>query len=890
MNKNGSNINENGNFESDSSQKNPIFHESLLDITIRYRWTIILTVAICLLASIAYLLKATPIFTSRSKLYVKQTGPKIISDYGAVRSHSKNYLYTQGELLRSPSILSQAINKPSIGQFKTFEGIDDPVGYLEKNLGIEIGRKDDIITVSLDSAYPEEAAMIVNEVVSSYVDDYANQNRSTVSEVLRLLQKEKINRDKELSEKLNSLLEFTRENGVVQDTGQNGHVVFQRLGKLSEALTMSQIETINAKADYDAAVQMAKDPIKLKQLVMIGSHSNATSVANDSEMGLRQQLRELQQELVHLTSQCTNEHPMVVDVERKISQIQSQLKGENNLFAEVYVDAINQKWQTAKMKEEKLLASFEDQRHIAQSIGVKAAEYSVLQSELRRTERLCEILDERIKELNVTEDAGALNIRILEVAKAGKRPTSPQKAKTLAMAMMMGLLMGYGLAISRGWLDYRLHSAEEISSLLGIPVLGVVPSIKTTLEDNINIGSQKAWELVKNYTGEFIEKLQQKVFLAKHEKTSSSKISNENTSKQLTVLSSGKNMLLKVWPAISQACKTVRNGIAISNRDGEYRDDANTDVEIMPNQENQKQGKGWLDAQHSVGDLYQQRLDNVLFGKTPKRTEHPAKKVVVEANDKVSINPDTNSVERGQEVRLKPRSVVAESYRTIRTAVFFGVPKDEAKTILVTSPAPGDGKSTLVSNLGIAMAQAGQKTLIMDCDFRKPRQNCIFEIDNNKGISNVLAGEMKLDEVIHKSPTEGLDLLTRGPEVPNPSEILNSEMFGKLIEKLRSKYDRIIIDSPPATAVADSRILSATCDVTLLVLRAMKSTRRLSIHAMENLSGVGAKVLGAIVNDVHVSGGKYGSYGSYGYGYYGGYGYGEQNAKSHKPETAGITN
>jgi capsular exopolysaccharide synthesis family protein len=244
------------------------------------------------------------------------------------------------------------------------------------------------------------------------------------------------------------------------------------------------------------------------------------------------------------------------------------------------------------------------------------------------------------------------------------------------------------------------------------------------------------------------------------------------------------------------------------------------------------------------------------------------------AGDEI-ISQETQSlvVERGQKIILKPRSIAAEAYRTIRTAVFFGVPKGQAKTILITSPAQGDGKSTLASNLAIAMAQAGQKTLVMDADLRRPMQHNIFRVDRAKGLTALLAGAQTLEQVIQPGPVKGLDILACGPEIPNPSEILNSDAFEKDLEKLTQLYDRIIIDSPPVTPVADSQILSAIADVTLLVLKAEKSTRRQSQVARDSLQSVGGRLLGAVVNDVPRKGGHYGYYSKY--GYYGRYTYGE---------------
>ncbi len=112
--------------------------------------------------------------------------------------------------------------------------------------------------------------------------------------------------------------------------------------------------------------------------------------------------------------------------------------------------------------------------------------------------------------------------------------------------------------------------------------------------------------------------------------------------------------------------------------------------------------------------------------------------------------------------------------------------------------------------------------------------------------------------------------MTCGPEVPNPSELLNSDIFNETLKKLTERYDRVIIDSPPVAPVADAQILAAICDITLLVLRADKSTRRQAQHARDSLLSVGAQLLGAVVNDVQPKRGQYGYYSSYGnYGYYG---------------------
>jgi capsular exopolysaccharide synthesis family protein len=217
--------------------------------------------------------------------------------------------------------------------------------------------------------------------------------------------------------------------------------------------------------------------------------------------------------------------------------------------------------------------------------------------------------------------------------------------------------------------------------------------------------------------------------------------------------------------------------------------------------------------------------------------------------------------ERGQKGLLQPDSHEAEAFRTIRTAVLFGAPKEKARTMLVTSPAAGDGKSTLVSNLAIAMACAGQKTLILDADFRKPTQHLIFELDHEQRcLSEVLAGRLQLAAAIQSTGTKGLHVLPCGHAILNPAEVLNGQRFGRLLECLTSAYDRVLIDAPPVTIVTDAQILGALSDITVLVVKANKSTRRVTQRALDALQTVGAHLIGVVINDVQRSGDHYGYY------------------------------
>jgi len=837
---------DNNKFEKGSSnlafpQGSILPQDSFLQIILRHRWTILVTTIFSLVVTFLYLLKATPIYTSLSRVYVEQSGPKIMNEYEGLMTRSGNYLYTQGELLMSTSVLGDAVDDAEMRRLKTFANADNLVAYVRANMNVSVGRKDDIIAVSFDSPYPIEAAQIVNAVVASYVKYHSTRKRSTVSEVLGILGKEKLKRDDVLSAKLAEMLEFTRENGVVSFDNKGGNIVFERLTRLSSALTEAELNTLKAKADFDAVKSMANEAAKIRQFAAASAGTDVRVSVADRETQLQSELRQVEIELKDARYHCTEDHPSIQAIHAKIDRIKQELESQAKEFADAYVDVMQLRWVTAKERKDELQESFDAQHMAARDLGVKAAEYSVLQSELDRAERICAILDDRIKELNVTEDVGALNISILEVARPADRPSKPEKTKFMAITLALGLTIGGGLAVLRDALDSRLRSTDEISAILGIPVLGVIPSMLDGKA--ITLPGHKVW-------GSF--KL---VFAGGRQRigaTTSDMVIKESSS------IFDDNLVTTENKSIIEQARRVRyelQSIRCLQRNG-------TKIHMPVS----------VAAHHDITA-------------SKARTAAVAPSIVA----KGKMAPELPiAVKYGQKALLAPKSIFAEAYRTIRTAVFFGIPQEEAKTIVITSPAPGDGKSTVASNLAITMAQAGQKTLLMDADLRKPVQHKIFQIESKEeGLSELIAGAIDIEDAIHHGPIENLDILSCGVDIPNPSELLNSSSFARILKELSERYDRVIIDSPPVGPVADGQILSAISKITLLVLRAEKSTRRHSQQARDSLLSVGGHILGAIVNDVSRKHGRYGSYSGYGgYGGYGYYGHKETKTVSEKNEVA----
>lgn len=247
----------------------------------------------------------------------------------------------------------------------------------------------------------------------------------------------------------------------------------------------------------------------------------------------------------------------------------------------------------------------------------------------------------------------------------------------------------------------------------------------------------------------------------------------------------------------------------------------------------------------------------------------------------------------------RPKSVSAEAFKAIRTALYFSNRSGDFKILQVTSPTPGDGKSTVAANLAVTMAQSGKSVLLVDTDLRRPRVQKLFNIESEKGTAWLLEQLPKLPtpeqvkellgEVIVESPIDNLSILGAGHRPDNPSELLSSSQFDALSTVLRGLFDVVIIDSPPLLAVTDPSTLASRVDGVLLVVRLRKNIKPLAARASRMLETLEANVIGVVVNGVGGRGAKgYGKYADvdgyhnrgknyqYGYGYsYGSYSYGK---------------
>jgi capsular exopolysaccharide synthesis family protein len=228
-----------------------------------------------------------------------------------------------------------------------------------------------------------------------------------------------------------------------------------------------------------------------------------------------------------------------------------------------------------------------------------------------------------------------------------------------------------------------------------------------------------------------------------------------------------------------------------------------------------------------------------------------------------TIEHGRNDAQRDLFVHQHPKSVPAECLRSIRTNLVFMSPEKPLRIILVTSSGPGEGKTTTAVSLAQIMADGGNRVLLIDADMRRPRVHQIFGLSKESGLSSLILGEGDLGEVVHDSGIANLSVLPCGPIPPNPSELLHTAAFSALLAKLAARYDRVIIDSPPAGVVSDALVISTHVDGTALVLKAGRTSRDAAARTVRALQDVNARVFGAVLNDLDLEDNKYGHYYQY---------------------------
>jgi polysaccharide biosynthesis transport protein len=409
--------------------------------------------------------------------------------------------------------------------------------------------------------------------------------------------------------------------------------------------------------------------------------------------------------------------------------LQKRIESETADIARKVLNQVEADYQAALKKENYLMELLNQQKGSVVSSNANAIYYNSLKIEVENMRNLLDFLTRKQKESMLSSRLDGLNtsnIKIVDRAEIPQLPFSPNKERTLLLALMMGLGGGIFLIFALNYLDNTVKSPEEVEKLLRMPALGFVPAVGA------------------------------------------------------------------------------------------------------------KPGHSYY--QHYYSD---------------RRKEQSEQKI--------------KSVEL---VNLKePESTFAEHYRNIRTSLLLSTPDQPPKTFVVTSALPQEGKTVTAINLAVAFTQLGKKVLVIDGDLRRPRVHKIFRIKNTAGISSLLAGRSRLEDIIYRYPAEpNLHVLPSGPIPPNPVELVISKGMGEMMAKLRQYYDFIFIDAPPLMGIADAILLGEHADGLLLVAWGGKTPRKVIEKAKAEIEKYNVRLLGLILNKVNMRRFAY-AYSSYNYKY-----------------------
>ncbi len=654
--------------------------DGLIHILTR-QWPVLVTVtAVMLLLAVAYLLVAPKTYSASAKLRVSPMDPKsMVGAGGANGDVPEDYLDTECVVIKSEAVLALALDK--VARTRTLMASARPLEVMQSGVDATVAKKGKAIEVSFESRYPRDAEQIVGAVVEAYTKYNADYWNHLADSFRSGLETGSTTQQEKLREDMDRMRLIQQTSGSAMDADANNSPTHQAVLSLRDAKNKADQDAIAARTTYQEAVQsIIGDPAKV---AAVDQAIKSSPFVASPETQLKTAQAELQVQQARLTdalNQYMPGHPVVQTIRNRITQLT--------------IDSVvaAKQWQSiAELHQQALARSLADAQRVELEAVQNQVDYARLKSEVDRINAEENAVDTRIHSLDASKSAGAVNISILDRPHVDWVNVRPGKTKTLAVATLVGLLLGAGLGCLRDWSDDRFRNLPAVRAAAGAPVLGAIPSI-------------------------------------------------------------------------------------------------------------------------------------------PSSTAATA-------------------ADRAQVVHFDPFGDASESYRTLRTALQFGLPP-RTKTLLITSPTAGDGKSTLVSNLAIALAQANKRVLVIDADLRAPVQHRLFGLSDRTGLASVLDGSDTLDGAIRRTGIEGLDVLPAGPIPSNPAELLNTPDFGDYLNDLADRYDLVLIDSPPVTAVTDARILAASADASMLVVRLGSSTRRQTEAARDGLRGVGARLIGVAVNGV----------------------------------------
>ena len=718
-------------------------------ILVKRKWVVISVLAIITVATVLSTVLMIPVYRSTATVQITPPNSRIL-EYADFSAEGQGYLAqqqfytTQYEILRSRSLAEAVVraeevtNHPEltgeirqrslIGELRALPGaikralssqptaqveglsaeqrrereVKRAAGVLMSRLSVEPVRNSNLVNVSVQAFDPQFAARMANAVVEEYTRSSMQRRMDAGAQAREFLEGELADMRIELERADQALLDFAQANQVA-DLEQRIEMANTTLEDLNARLSAVETELVQLES-YRTMIQRG-------QAADINLVSDSETIRD-----LRAQRAALSTEYASLSQRFKDDYPTLVELRNQMDTISEQIADERALAVREILSRYNSRTAEA----ESLRDAIEQREQAILALNQQGVQYNILRREFETSRELYDGLLQRMKEIGVAAGVQENNIAVIDGALPAGAPFSPNLSRNLALAIVLGLMAGVGLALVLEFFDSTVHRTEDLEALTGRPVLGLVPMVKP-------------------------------------------------------------------------------------------RD---------------------------------QRKDHADIPLPERAVGHYSARF--------------------------PKSSVSEAFRSLRTSLMFSTPEGMPKTLLVTSPGPGDGKTTTAINLATVMAQNGARVLLIDADLRKPRLHRDFGKPQSPGLTNRIAGSQgdAADEAaIFKTDVDGLFVMPSGNSAPNPAELLSSERMGKIIGMSTRAFDHVIIDTAPILGLADSMVLSRQVDGLVLVASAGRTNKDNVKSSMRRLAQVRAPVLGVVLNAVDLESPDYAYYSAYYYNY-----------------------
>lgn len=698
-----------------------------LGVLISRRWILIGTFFLVVLCTAVWVFVQTPIYRAKAMVLIEPATVNLtefkgvhdptLTSMGGELSR-REFLETQYKLIVSHPTLEKAFLQFGFGSMDEFRKLKEPLESFTRLFGVSPVRRSRLVMVTFNWKDPELAARVLDYVIEEYITEYRRRTLGVTKGGLEALRDKSAEIRPKVEAKANELQQFMVANDMVSlEKTQN--IIVDRLKDLNTKLAEAETIKFECESIYANIRQALKDNRSPEEMPEIAG----SAAVRD----LKLELIRSRKEYNDIIGRFGPNHPEVANAKAGLAAIEEKMSDEMDIVLASSRARLDRARRQAANLERELQA--QEQRVL--SYNKVSVQYNMLKENYEAVNKAYKAIVKRIEEIEISMAAGSRddNIFIIMPPKVPVKPAKPRKKASLALAGVVGMIIGIGLSFFIEYFDTTIKTKNETEKLLGAPVLGYVPAL----------------------TGR------------------------------------------------------------------EYR-----------------RGKDKPDKELAAID--------------------------------------------------KPRSSLAESFRSIRTALSFVNLNKGLQHLLVTSPSPMEGKTLVSVNLAITLAQDGKKVLLVDADLRKARLHKVFRMERNPGLSNLLVNNdvKKLTDTVRPmQQLRNFYFLPCGPPPPNPSELLGTNRMKELISEMDENFDVVIFDTTPVINVADALILCNYLGNAVIVLRSFSTQRELARRTAELVTQAQGRILGVVLNNADAPKGAYYSHDYYYQQRY----YGEENEESPSKRT-----